>query len=1601
MDRKTLLTQVKEYNTGLKKRSLSRYQKHFVEVIEQPYFFTFQSSYRTREIDDDVEVFLRRQNNFEGLLQEHNKALCLYIRHMTSYSYTSGFQRIAMRSEKLSLYEAKLYDVIGAFYLFYAGGLDIEEAVRGMYRELDVISFAPVIASALLANDEKAIHAAKEVLTSENNVGVLTRDLIVAIEQSHNEELQNLLLQVFLAARLQEGLRQSVAETCDENQMGFFLKTIELIIEHNLLRYSSIQRAIMTWCGIGYQEVEEKQVGYMLSRIAVYMKEEKLRKEAISSQNPLDVYLALYVQGTKDVTYAMQEALLLCTSSQKQQVSSAMVFLEAVQSFHSQDHLELFQTFQDDSAMLALLYRHFTLRAEDRKRFANADEAYAFFLQCVIYQNTIKNQQTFTSKGFPWYHSSISKDQLSRILYVLVKQYPQERFVKAFLPYAYRVLYGDELRTFLALAGSLLKQEDMFSYLCKNIIVGSEEAQKMMKEQLLKMKLSEAELMQLEERLKTKKGSARAQIIDVLAHQTKDQIEASYQRLHQDTHMYRKEAAKELYQKAGLTLPQETKEEKQITYDLKKGLSLYTIDVAYSLPLVDKLPRTTIKRGLFKKEEVVDLSHIFVKSASQIESYFKTWSIRYQTHELEEYEHFGSVYQLSQGLYRVDYKEKGLKAYPLEEVWRNYFKEDKLRSEEVFLMVLYTWTLQDEVAFHQLFSNIPNVFSLSEKVKDFPYIKTICDILQAYGEEVFKEHRDVFIKQAKDLLQALILTCKKTYYEKTNHRREKEKISYGLMDSLWWLLSILSNGWQSDAEFKDVFPVLFAYFDHFTRKSSTDIKVKYVPSSLCIAKAVQLQLVSEELLYEVILHPYSKGEVNTLYYQRSETHLFEAIRDAYFQGMGYHYTQPSRKQECFDSRYDEALSYLQDAVDEITHRMLLTEYQRINEKTSVSDEMSNIGVVFGLRNLIDIVHAMGKENFSRRSYGTDKKDVLSHLVKVCYPLEDDDIAWMKEAKISDERWVEVAMLAPQWINTIAQYLQWDGFKEGCYYFIAHMKDDNDDKKKAEIAKYTDLDPMDLRDGAFDATWCKEVYAALQKKRFMLLYQAAKFLCENAAHTRARKYADAVLGNTKKEALYQQASEKRNKDALNAYCLVPLKDDTDLLERYLYVQQFAKEAKQFGAQRQASEKRCAQIAMMNLARNSRFQNETRLTWMMETQQVTEHAHFLQPQTIDVYEIQIVLDEQGKNNVVIKKDGKKLSSVPAKLKKHPHFLEVQDIHKQWNEQYRRGRAMLEDAMCERTIFTREELHVMMHNPIISKMVEKLILKQQNTFGFYNEGELETLQGIIPLADEVQLAHPYDLYDADVWHHYQSYVFAHQLTQPFKQVFRELYVKLEDEKPSTHSMRYSGYQIQTKKFAAALKSRKWNLSYESGLERVYYQANLVVQLWAEADWFSPSDIESPSIDYVSFQQRKTGAGVSIQAIDDVLYSEVMRDLDMAVSISYVGGVDPQTSFATLELRKTILTYTMTLLKLKNVEIQDHFANITGTLNDYSVHLGSGSVHQQLAGAMHIVKIPSQKRGKLYLPFLDEDPKTAEILSKILLLAQDQKIKDPTILAQIQRRK
>jgi hypothetical protein len=76
-----------------------------------------------------------------------------------------------------------------------------------------------------------------------------------------------------------------------------------------------------------------------------------------------------------------------------------------------------------------------------------------------------------------------------------------------------------------------------------------------------------------------------------------------------------------------------------------------------------------------------------------------------------------------------------------------------------------------------------------------------------------------------------------------------------------------------------------------------------------------------------------------------------------------------------------------------------------------------------------------------------------------------------------------------------------------------------------------------------------------------------------------------------------------------------------------------------------------------------------------------------------------------------------------------------------------------------------------------------------------------------------------------------------------------------------------------------------------------------------------------------------------------------------------------------------------------------VQGKLASYRVHLGSAAIH--IAPGYYLCIVPDRwgkSHRSLFLPFADEgDAKVSEVISKILLLLDDDKIKDESILRQI----
>lgn len=424
-------------------------------------------------------------------------------------------------------------------------------------------------------------------------------------------------------------------------------------------------------------------------------------------------------------------------------------------------------------------------------------------------------------------------------------------------------------------------------------------------------------------------------------------------------------------------------------------------------------------------------------------------------------------------------------------------------------------------------------------------------------------------------------------------------------------------------------------------------------------------------------------------------------------------------------------------------------------------------------------------------------------------------------------------------------------------------------------------------------------------------------------------------------------------------------------------------------------------MENLAVTAGYTDPTRLEWAVTAREVADLADGPVKLVVKNVTLSLALTPEADPEITQTKDGKPLKSLPSELKKLPKVIDLFERKKSLTRAISNTKRSLEQALCAGDSFRGAELKALMDHAIVRPYLERLVLKTTSGMGFPVKGgtALKSWTGkSVPVkaSEEWTIAHPVDFVVAKDWHEWQAGCFKTEQVQPFKQVFRELYVLTEAEKEDgDQSRRYSGQQVNEKQAKALLASRGW--STREDLSKLYRDANLVVLLSLDQGYLTPADAAAPAVGSLFFYQRTDWKRLRLDAVPKIIFSEVMRDLDLVVSVAHIGGVDPEASQSTVAMRADLLREMCKLLKLANVKLDSRHALIQGEYGRYSVHLGSGVVHKQPGGSLCVVPVNAQHRGRLFLPFADDDPRTAEVVSKVLLLARDTEIQDPSILQQI----
>ncbi|WP_036216392.1 DUF4132 domain-containing protein [Lysinibacillus sphaericus] len=1158
---------------------------------------------------------------------------------------------------------------------------------------------------------------------------------------------------------------------------------------------------------------------------------------------------------------------------------------------------------------------------------------------------------------------------------------------------------------------------------------------------------TQEEIAKIEDLLANKSGALRKEAISLLKVQPQDHVLQSAERLIKDNKQLKRLGGLELLLEASKDynlaneqitalcslLPKITKNEQVFLeqlvardvpeYNESNGFGLYTPHAPISY---DSITNSSIKMN--SEEPWQQLIPLYVQTPTPIEKFFQydldklLFKLEQLIHILDEYADFeyetfqwndtkmtttlGQKYSIL-ATKTDSQRHASLDVYPIPEAIVQWIQSSSFSSEDLAYFNFYSH-LSEYPAAHDL-SEAAHVliqpFFQYEEIKK--YVAQFNSLKYHYTlQQIFSVlSQDIKNISGETTLHTEAVSLLERHTPAFNSFNQAAGIVLQLLHQIpadQWQVNVRDKGYyyyQSTSTIIDL-DIIEAFVDRLSNYATYEDYAKMLAINEELTKRMQKENYSP-ILYDLSLFQYLDAFKAGLLKQ---DHLYEAIFTNTLASEIF--TEPSKLLDRYQS-FDDLTDFLairNEAID----RILAIELKRGDTPTAVTKLASSIAYFEGIDYFLQILQALDGEKLSRGYIwqAETKKDVFSRLLTSCYPKKEETAQQLKEAwqktEISKERLIEAMMYNQHWIDLVSEVIDWEGLKESAWYFIAHTTDSLSDFAKDQIALFSSITAEDFGDGAFDLAWFQSAYQTLGSKKFKVVYDAAKYASEGANHRRAQLYADTAIGKLSPKPLMKEIQEKRNKDKLRALGLIPLKsaDDKDALDRYQFIQQFLKESKQFGAQRRASEARAASIALENLARNAGDGEATRFIWRMELSAFNDIQHLFKAQPIEQITAHLQIEEDATITIFVEKDGKRLKNIPTALKKHADVVTLQEARKDLQEQYKRARPALEQAMALETIFSAEELINLLAHPILAPLLQKLVFISGEHVGMITPEGLQVLSGnVVNLAPTTTLmiAHPYHLLESGQWRQWQAYMFEHKIQQPFKQVFRELYLINADEKGRKQSLRYAGHQVNPSQTVALLKTRGWQISYETGPRKVYYKENIVASLYAQADWFTPAEIEAPTIEGVYFYNRLTGKDIVLDDIPAAIFSEVMRDMDLVVSVAHVGGVDPEASHSTVDMRSIIVEELAKLLKLSNVETKKQHVLIEGKLASYSLHLGSGIVHQVGGSMIPIVAVPSQHRGRIFLPMVDDDPRTAEIMAKLLLLSEDTKIKDPAILAHI----
>lgn len=397
------------------------------------------------------------------------------------------------------------------------------------------------------------------------------------------------------------------------------------------------------------------------------------------------------------------------------------------------------------------------------------------------------------------------------------------------------------------------------------------------------------------------------------------------------------------------------------------------------------------------------------------------------------------------------------------------------------------------------------------------------------------------------------------------------------------------------------------------------------------------------------------------------------------------------------------------------------------------------------------------------------------------------------------------------------------------------------------------------------------------------------------------------------------------------------------------------------------------------------------------------------------------------------GKPIKSIPSQTRaEHSHKLAA---FKQAAKDIEAARAAqvlrLEQSWVEERGWTFAVWHEnFLRHPLRRPIVESLIWRVGDQALLPEAGVLKDTKGRIQTPhreDCVRLWHPLDSLPDEVlaW---RRRILELGLTQPIKQAHREIYVLTDAERQTrVYSNRFAAHILRQHQFRALCQARGWKYDLMGGWDgwntptRHLPGQKLLVEYHVEtvddgqqSDSYVSLHLASDQVRFLD-GHRET---VELEAIAAIVFSEVMRDVDLFVAVTSVandpgwtdggpdgryGGYWREWAFGELgqsaATRKELISWIAPKLTIADrLEIGEKALIVQGKRQKYAIHFGSSNI-QILPSNRYLCIVPDRAPAEavnIKLPFTG-DGLLSTILSKAFLLVDEDKIRDSTILRQL----